>query len=365
MIRTSCHVADDVNNVTIRSQPIGRCRDWCSRIARLSRRLGLAAVMGVSAMSASAAQMARPIEVVVFPGGFNWPIWVAQQKGFFARNDVDVKLTPTPNSEVQLTGLINAKFDVAMTAMDNIIAYVEGQVGTPTAQNPDLIAFMGSDNGFLRLVTVPEVKTYADLKGQQLSVDALTTGYAFVLRKLLEKGGLQRDNYQLLSAGGVQQRFEALMEKKHAGTLLVSPFEVAAEARGFNRLADAVDVLGHYQGVVGATRRGWAREHQDELIGFIRGYRSALAWLYNSGNDAQAVAILRRNLPSMSEAMAEKSREILLHPTLGFTRDASLDLEGIRTILALRSEYAEPRRELGEPEKYYDLSYGERARGPN
>jgi ABC-type nitrate/sulfonate/bicarbonate transport system substrate-binding protein len=320
--------------------------------------------MGVSAMSASAAQAPRPIEVVVFPGGFNWPIWVAQQKGFFARNDVDVKLTPTPNSEVQLTGLINAKFDVAMTAMDNIIAYVEGQVGTPTAQNPDLIAFMGGDNGFLRLVTVPEVKTYADLKGRQLSVDALTTGYAFVLRKLLEKGGLQRDDYQLLSAGGVQQRFQALMERRHAGTLLISPFEVAAEARGFNRLADAAEVLGHYQGVVGASRRAWAQAHQSELIGFIRGYRSALDWLYDAGNSAEAVAILRGNLPNLSEALAEKSREILLHPVLGFTRDAALDIAGIDTVMALRREYAEPRRELREPEKYYDLLYEQRARRP-
>jgi ABC-type nitrate/sulfonate/bicarbonate transport system substrate-binding protein len=317
--------------------------------------------MGVSAMSAAAAQPPKTIEVVVFPGGFNWPIWVAQEKGFFARDGVDVRLTPTPDSAFQLTSLINGRFDIAMTAMDNIIAYVERQAGPSTTPTPDLIAFMGGDNGFLRLVTVPEVKTYADLKGRQLSVDALTTGYAFVLRKLLESAGLQRNDYELVSAGGVQQRFEALMEKRHAGTLLISPFEVAAEARGFNRLADAADVLGHYQGVVGASRRPWAREHQRELIAFIRGYRSGLDWLYDSANSTEAVAILRKNLPTMPEVLAQKSYEILLHPTRGFTRDASLDMAGIRTVLALRSEYVEPRSELLEPEKYYDLSYGQRA----
>src|SRR6266480_4409197 len=45
---------------------------------------------------------------------------------------------------------------------------------------PDLIAFMGGDNGFLRLVAVPEVKTLADLRSKTVSVDARTTGYAFV-----------------------------------------------------------------------------------------------------------------------------------------------------------------------------------------
>jgi TRAP-type uncharacterized transport system substrate-binding protein len=74
-----------------------------------------------------------------------------------------------------------------MTAIDNVVAYDEEQGEAQTVANLDLVAFMGGDNGFLRLVTVPEVKTYADLKGKQLSVDALTTGYAFVLRKLLEE----------------------------------------------------------------------------------------------------------------------------------------------------------------------------------
>ena len=66
----------------------------------------------------------------------------------------------------------------------------------------------------------------------------MTTGYAFVLRKLLEKGGLKPSEIEFVSAGGVMQRFQALLEKKHAGTLLISPFEVGAEARGFNRLAN-------------------------------------------------------------------------------------------------------------------------------
>jgi ABC-type nitrate/sulfonate/bicarbonate transport system substrate-binding protein len=41
------------------------------------------------------AQMPQPISVIVFPGGFNWPIWVAQQKGYFAQNGIEVKLTNT------------------------------------------------------------------------------------------------------------------------------------------------------------------------------------------------------------------------------------------------------------------------------
>src|SRR2546426_5054329 len=134
----------------------------------------------------------QAVNVIVFPGGFNWPIWVAQEKGLFAKNGLDVKLTPTPSSVFQLTNLIEGKFDIAMTAIDNLIAYREGQ-GEEPVLGPDLIAFMGGDNGFLRLVAVPEVKTLAALRNKTVSVDARTTGYAFMLFEMLERGGLVLD----------------------------------------------------------------------------------------------------------------------------------------------------------------------------
>jgi len=134
----------------------------------------------------------QTVNLIVFPGGFNWPIWVAQEKGFFASNGIELKVTPTPSSVFQLTNLIDGKFDIAMTAIDNLIAYREGQ-GEVAKPGPDLFAFMGGDNGFLRLVTVPEVKSYVALRGRTLSVDALTTGYAFVLFEILARNKLRKD----------------------------------------------------------------------------------------------------------------------------------------------------------------------------
>ena len=120
---------------------------------------------------------------------------------------------------------------------------------------PDLVAVMGGDNGFLRLVAVPEVKSYADLKGKTVSVDARTTGYAFVLLEMLDRAGLKEPAFQVERAGGVMQRFNALLEKKHAATLLLSPFEVQAESRGFNRLGDGLATLKTYQGLVAGVRQ--------------------------------------------------------------------------------------------------------------
>ncbi len=332
-------------------------------MTRALRRIAAAvAAFGLSATGAIA-QAASPIELIVFPGGFNWPIWVAQDKGLFEKQGVAVKITPTPNSQFQLTNLIDGKFDIAMTAIDNIIAYMEGQGSAPTQTKPDIFAFMGGDNGFLRLVTLPEIKSYADLKGKQLSVDALTTGYAFVLRKLIDKAGLGKD-IEYVRAGGVLQRYQALLEKKHAGTLLISPFEVEAEAKGFNRLANGSEALGAYQGLVGSARRDWAKSNEKQLVGYIKAYVAALDWLYQPGNKAEAIAILRKGAPNMAEQMASRSYDVLLDAKNGFTRKAELSEAGVRTVLELRSEYGEPNKKLTDPTRYYDLAYYRKALAP-
>jgi ABC-type nitrate/sulfonate/bicarbonate transport system substrate-binding protein len=318
--------------------------------------VGLIALLFVSCTSLPP-EPPKTVNLIVFPGGFNWPIWVAQEKGLFAKNGIEVRITPTPSSVFQLTNLIDGKFDIAMTAIDNLIAYREGQGEVPKS-GPDLFAFMGGDNGFLRLVTVPEVKTFNDLRGKELSVDALTTGYAFVLLEILERNGLQKDrDYKTPAAGGVLQRFQALMEKKHAGTLLLSPFEVQAEARGFNRLANATDVLGRYQGLVGGARKAWAEQNRDAVVGYIRAFGDAVDWLYDPANKDEAIAIFLKNLPNANAQAAQTAYKVLLSPTDGFQKKARIDMEGVKTVLALRSKYGQPRKSLSDPSPYYDPSF--------
>jgi ABC-type nitrate/sulfonate/bicarbonate transport system substrate-binding protein len=322
-------------------------------------RKSMSGLIALLIASCAIAQPAPPktVNLIVFPGGFNWPVWVAQEKGLFAKNGIEVRITPTPSSVFQLTNLIDGKFDIAMTAIDNLIAYREGQGEVPKL-GPDLFAFMGGDNGFLRLVTVPEVKTFGDLRGKELSVDALTTGYAFVLLEILERNGLQKDrDYKTPAAGGVLQRFQALMEKKHAGTLLLSPFEVQAEARGFNRLANAIDVLGRYQGLVGGARKAWAEQNRDAVIGYIRAFSEAVDWLYEPGNKDEAIAIFLKNLPNANAQAAQTAYKVLLSPTDGFQKKAKIDMEGVKTVLALRSKYGQPRKALSDPSPYYDPSF--------
>jgi ABC-type nitrate/sulfonate/bicarbonate transport system substrate-binding protein len=321
---------------------------------------GVAAFLA-GALVQGAAWAASPLEVIVFPGGFNWPLWVGQEKGFFAANGVEVKITPTPNSVYQIENLVAGKFDIAFSVIDNVVAYDEGQGEVALSVAPDLFAFMGGQYGAVRLVTKPEIRAFADLKGKSLAVDAATTGYAFVLRKILQKNGLAESDYTIERMGGTAARAEALMQGKTDGTILTSPLELAPEAAGFHRLANAVDVIGPYQAVLGVTRRAWAKEHEAQLVGFIRGYVAALGWLADSAHRDEAVAIYRKNLPKASEIAANKAWAVLLTGPEGFQKKGEIDLAGVRTVLELRSEYGRPQKSLTDPSKYIDESYYRKA----
>jgi ABC-type nitrate/sulfonate/bicarbonate transport system substrate-binding protein len=303
-----------------------------------------------------------PLRVIAFDGGWNLPFWAGQRQGLFEANGVSVQLAYTPNSAFLVTSLLDGKVDLAFATIDNLVAYQEGQSEAKIADNPDLFAFMGGDGGFFSIVARPGIDTVGGLRGTTLSVDAMTTGLAFVLRELVVRGGVAETDVTFVRAGGTANRYRDLLAGKHDATLLRTPFELLAVGRGFKVLASA-ESLGAYQGTAGFARRSWAREHEAALVGFLRAYKGATDWIYDRANRDVVEALLIANIRDMSPALAKQSYDLLLADKGGLSRDLALDPAGVKTVLALRTKYGMPQKMLTDPMKYVDLSYYEKALG--
>jgi ABC-type nitrate/sulfonate/bicarbonate transport system substrate-binding protein len=312
---------------------------------------------------ASLVHTQTPLRVISFPGGANLPLWVAEDKGLFAHEQLAVKVRPTPNSVELVYGLIKTEQDIAIAAFDNVVAYQEGQGEVNLPTTPDFFAFMGFSRGTVRLVVSPDIQNYDDLRGKTLGVDAVATGYSLVLQKLLQLGGLKESDYRLESVGATGTRAQALMENKFSGTILTTPLEIAPESRGYRRLANAVDVLGSYQTIVGMARRSWATSNRDALVSFIRASTEAIDWLFDPTNRTEAVAIYRKHLPNVPEDAAQRHVDALLGEREGFTRGGALDAEGMITVLRIRSELGRPTKTLTDPARYVDERYQQAATG--
>jgi ABC-type nitrate/sulfonate/bicarbonate transport system substrate-binding protein len=306
--------------------------------------------------------MTTRLTIIVFPGGANLPLWTGIKQGFFAKDGIEVVPSYTRSSVEQISRLVSGQWDIGLTGFDNIVAYQEGQGEAKIVDSPDLFAFLGNDGGFASVVAAPAVTKFSELKGKTVSVDAMTTGYAFVVRELLARNGVSETDVTYVRAGGTSNRYRELLAGKHDATLLRTPFELLVRERGFHQLATA-ESLGAYQGTVAIARRSWAARHEKELVGFIRAYRGGIDWLYDRNNRALVEAILVANIRDMTPALAKQSYDLLLADKGGITRDAALDLDGIRTVLALRSKYGSPQKTLADPAKYVDLTYYEKALG--
>jgi ABC-type nitrate/sulfonate/bicarbonate transport system substrate-binding protein len=290
------------------------------------------------------------LRVVVFAGASNLPIWAAQENGIFARHGLEVVAELTPNSRAMAADLYAGRYDLALTSVDNIVAYNEGQGEAQLPGPSDFVAVFGVDDGMLSVMAAPDVPDLAALRGRTVAVDAMTTGFAFVLREML---GAIGDTMEWVPVGGGAQRLAALREGKQAATLLNAPLDLAAEAAGFRRLARARDVIGPYQGIVAALRRSRLKELRDPVIAFGRAFRESLGWL--DANADQAVAILAARA-SMPEAAAKRAVPVLLDPVNGLFRDLRIDEAGLRTVLRLRSRHATPSRQLDDPARYIETT---------
>jgi ABC-type nitrate/sulfonate/bicarbonate transport system substrate-binding protein len=304
-----------------------------------------------------AATAVKPVNVIVFPGGRNWPIWVAQERGLFSGRGIAVDVATTPGSVFQWTRLAMGYSNLAITLLDNVVAYREGQGEVPVLV-PDAMAVMAADIRVVpALVTLPEIKSYSDLRGRTLSVDAAATGFALVLVAMLEGGGLGKDDYELTRVGGVTERFETLKRREHAGGLFYPPFAGQLSALGFNILDTASGAVGAYQNHVVAVRRGWAERNRPQVVGFIRGFSDAVEWLYDPANRAEAFAIFERNSPQRGPDAAANAYAVLFDAKTGFARKGAFDADGIAQVLALRARYGTPNKRLGVSASYCDLSF--------
>ena len=218
------------------------------------------------------------LDLICFPGAPNLPIFAALQRGLFAAAGVEVRLQTTPSSVYQIEHLARGAFQIAGTAFDNVVAYREGQGAVALDEPPDLVALMGATRIELAFVVAPDIRTFDDLRGRSIALDALATGFAFVLYDMLERAGLPMDACELVAVGATPQRWESVKSGAHAGTLTIEPFTSIAVANGFGVLSSSRQTVPDYQGGVFAASGAWARQHAGLVGAFIRGYLAGLQW---------------------------------------------------------------------------------------
>ena len=326
-----------------------------SRICRRRMVLGSIALATAGGYVTDIAEAQTPLKVIVFPSFSNLGLFGAQKQGYFSKRGLAVEIQNTPDSEVLRKGLAKGDYHIAHAAVDNAVDMADvGKV--------DIAIIMGGDGGLNELIVQRDIKSYDDLRGKTVIVDAPDTAYALLLYKMLELKGLKKGDYVVKPVGGSLRRYELMVQdQNNAAAMINPPFSIRALMGGLKSLGSSVDVTGPYQAGGVFVLRGWGSANADTLFKYIQANVEGLRWAMNPANKAEAVAVLSERL-RLPEDIATKTYEAAVDPHKGLSRDAKFDMEGFKNALKLRAELLRtPGTDPSKPEKYLEPAYYQRA----
>lgn len=300
-------------------------------------------VATVPVMLAAPAILAAAAPSVVKVGYFskNLPTIIADTKGFWAAEGLQVQLLQVAGSVPQAQMLAAGQYDLAFCSADNTANY-RLNANNALGQRVDFQIIAGQDLGAgLGLFVRPSITSVEALAGARIAVDAPDSGFAFVLYAILRMHGLERGRqYDVKSLGGTAQRYAALLQNGTDATLLSAGFDVRAAAAGFPELASINQLVRPYLGSIIEGSERWMRANRGTVIAFLRGYYKALQWTLAPANQAEATSLLVAPSQGITPDLAAALYAAQVQRTDGLIEDMTVDVPALLNLLALRQNFA-------------------------
>jgi ABC-type nitrate/sulfonate/bicarbonate transport system substrate-binding protein len=273
-------------------------------------------------------------------------LWAAWRRGYFEREGLDVEVVLMRGTAPAVQAMIAGSISAGLIANDGPIAAVE--------QGMDIAMIAGGSKITHMIIGGKNYKTYEDLRGATIGSSTLTSGTAFVLRRVLKTKGLEypRD-YNLLNIGGTAPSFAALSAGRIAAAMQAAPYSFQAQEAGFNVIGRVADVLPNYLLSAYSVRRSWAERNRPQVVRFLKAVLRAKKWLEQ---DRKAATQFLAKEFQLSLSLAEKGLDYYLanqawHPEL------EIELDGLKTMVEIYAEQTGVKGPVPSPEKYVDSSY--------
>ncbi len=222
----------------------------------------------------------KPIRLGVTVWVPNFLAHVAQEKGIFKKNNVDVNLTLLQNYGDVLKSYSNGEFDGIFTVYSDAIIQQSTGINTNVVYNVDSSfkadAIVGNGNNLI------------DVKGKNIGVDGINSfSHLFVL-KSLEKIGLTEADVRFVNEP-VQSVSNALQKGEIFAGHTYEPFVSEAVDKGFKILSTGADVPGIITNVL-AFRPDIVKQRPQDVQNIVKSMIEAKADF--DKNKEQDIAIM-------------------------------------------------------------------------
>jgi NitT/TauT family transport system substrate-binding protein len=127
---------------------------------------------------------------------------VAKERGFYARENLDVDVQ-FMQPDLVIKALLAGSVDLARSGTHfGVIAASRGG---------ELKIIGGSNYGYpYEIISQPQIKTLADLKGQRIAAASLASITTTIFKDVMQRQGIPPSAYTLIFVGGSPERFQAV-----------------------------------------------------------------------------------------------------------------------------------------------------------
>lgn len=237
-------------------------------------------------------------------GAMYLPAYIAEEKGFFKRRDLDTRMVTFSRSN-DINALVSGDIQFDLTAPDKIVHSALG--GFPVKM------VMGTARGLNLALTVhPSIRSAADLRGKSVAITGFSglpyTGLLLCLREL----GMTKDQVVPLNIGGKSARFEALLGNRVPAAILDPPYTTLAAKEGYRLLVDLAPLDVPYLRNIVAVSERTLRDDSGTVARFVAGLAEGMQFYRNKSNKEDSLKILAKylRLPlEKNRAMIEEGYE--------------------------------------------------------
>ena len=275
------------------------------------------------------------------------PIWMAKDTGLLAKNGLDAQI-------IMLTGNVPI---MALVAGDTPISQIAGIGIIHSALNGSDTVMIAGGTVTLDwwLMTRPEIKTAAQLKGGAVAISSFGTASDFVARFAVQKLGLVPEkDVAFVQLGNPATRQAGIESNRAQATVHVPPSTFAAQKKGFNVLADVAALGLPYQHTGVATTRKFIRERPQIVRAYIKAHVEAVHRLKTDREGG--IRVLAKYMGGLTDRqILEKTYDRAIAENL-MPRKQYPTLDGIKMILDSLGE-KEPKAKTAKPQDFVDLRF--------
>ncbi|MFD2616425.1 ABC transporter substrate-binding protein [Terrilactibacillus laevilacticus] len=220
------------------------------------------------------------------------PLYIAQEKGFFKKNGLDVKL-------IKMEAVADRRSALAANTIQGFASTVDTHVMTAAAGIPvQQVVALDDSYGGDGMVAKKDIKSLADLKGKKVGVQTDGGASYFWFLYMLDKNNIDVKDVKIqnMSAGDAGSAFVA---KKLDAAVTWEPWLTNAKKTSFGHvLLDSKATPGVIEDTV-AFRSDFIKKNPKAMKAFVKSWYQAVD--YYKTHEADAISIMAKSTSQTSD----------------------------------------------------------------